>query len=276
MDRDKIQKKVDEISSKVEKNKTISYYFLTSIFVIGVLFFLSSNALFNKEISLISTEINQEIYLNSNGFSIKERRYNPENGLVQFTLNLKCNSSNNKLNFDFEVREKNNPTEIIPCEVVQVTYNDYIIVVQVKSKWEALSLTIKEKKDTESNTKFIKLYSDIRDIEIDKELKVKSANEYTLEVIDNEIEDIKSKMNEISSSINDKKVEIENLNTNIEMLKEEIKYQTESEIKVTESSISNSITTIANKENEIKRAEEKTIELEEKIKKLEEKKTGFQ
>lgn len=275
MDRDKIQKKVDEISSKVEKNKTITYYFLTSIFVIGVLFFLSSNALFNKEISLISTEINQEIYLNSNGFSIKERRYNPENGLVQFTLNLKGNSSNNKLNFDFEVREKNNPTEVIPCEVVQVTYNDYIIVVQVKSKWEALSLTIKEKNNTEDNSKHIKLYSDIRDIEIDNELKTKSQNEYTLEIIDNEIKDINSKIHEINSSINDKKAEIENLNTNIEMLKEEMKYQTESEIKVTESTISNSITTIANKENEIKRAEEKTIELEEKIKKLEEKKTDF-
>lgn len=276
MDRDKIQKKVDDITRKIEKNKTISYYFLTSIFMVGVLFFLSSNALLNKEISLISTEINQEVFLNSNAFSIRERKYNPENGLVQFTLQLKGNSSNNKLKFDFEVREKNNPTKIIPCEVVQVTYNDYIIVVEVKSKWEALSLTIREKKDIENSTKHIKLYSDIRDIEIDNELKIKSENEYTLEIIDNEIEDIKSEIKEINSSINDKKVEIENLKTNIEMLQEEKKYQTENEIKATESSISNSLTTIVNKENEIKRAEEKTIELGEKIKKLEEKKLDFQ
>ena len=38
MTREEIQEKVDIIKRKIEKNKTVPYYFLTSIFVIGVLF----------------------------------------------------------------------------------------------------------------------------------------------------------------------------------------------------------------------------------------------
>ncbi len=45
--RDEIQEKVDIIREKIEKNKTVPYYFLASIFVIGTLFFLSSNLLFS-------------------------------------------------------------------------------------------------------------------------------------------------------------------------------------------------------------------------------------
>ena len=59
--RDEMQEKVDSIKVKIEKNKTVPYYILVSIFVIGTLFFLSSNLLFNKELNLITTEINQEI-----------------------------------------------------------------------------------------------------------------------------------------------------------------------------------------------------------------------
>lgn len=144
--RDEIQEKVDIVKRKIEKNKTIPYYFLASIFVLGALFFFSSNLLFNKELNLITTEINQEMYLNNIAFSIKDRKYNPNNGLVQFTIKLKENSLNSDLDLDFMIREKNNPTEIIPCEVVQITYSDYIVTTEISGNWEALSLTIKEKK----------------------------------------------------------------------------------------------------------------------------------
>ena len=39
--RDEIQEKVDIVKRKIEKNKTIPYYFLASIFVLGDLFFFS-------------------------------------------------------------------------------------------------------------------------------------------------------------------------------------------------------------------------------------------
>ena len=272
--RDEIQEKVDIVKRKIEKNKTIPYYFLASIFVLGALFFFSSNLLFNKELNLITTEINQEMYLNNISFSIKDRKYNPNNGLVQFTIKLKENSSNSDLDLDFNIREKNNPTEIIPCEVVQITYSDYIVTTEISGTWEALSLTIKEKSEVSDN-KYVKFYSDIRDIKIDDTLKKKSRNEYTKEVIDNEINDIKSKIEELNLDISDKKSEIEDINKKINLLEEDKKYQTESEIEVTENTISSNKTSIGNLENGIRKNENSIKELEEKINKLEEKKQDY-
>jgi len=272
--RDEMQEKVDSIKAKIEKNKTVPYYFLASIFVIGTLFFLSSNLLFNKELNLINTEINQEMYLNNIAFSIKDRKYNPNNGLVQFTIKLKDNSLNSNLDLDFTIREKNNPTEIIPCEVVQITYSDYIVTTEISGKWDALSLTIKEKEE-ENDNKYVKFYSDIRDIKIDDTLKKKNRNEYTIEIIDNEINDIKSKIEEINLDISDKKLKIEDTNNKINLFEEDKKYQTESEKEATENTINSYRTSISNLENQIIKNENNIKELEEKITKLEEKKQDY-
>ncbi len=272
--RDEMQEKVDNIKAKIEKNKTVPYYFLASIFVIGTLFFLSSNLLFNKELNLITTEINQEMYLNNIAFSIKDRKYNPNNGLVQFTIKLKDNNLNTNLDLDFTIREKNNPTAIIPCEVVQITYSDYIVTTEISGKWDALSLTIKEKEE-ENDNKYVKFYSDVRDIKIDDTLKKKNRNEYTIEVIDNEINDIKSKIEELNLDISDKKSEIEDINNKINLLEEDKKYQTESEKETTENTINSYRTSISNLENQIIKNENNIKELEEKITKLEEKKEDY-
>lgn len=272
--RDEVQEKVDSIKSKIEKNKIVPYYFLASIFVIGTLFFLSSNLLFNKELNLITTEINQEMYLNNIAFSIKDRKYNPNNGLVQFTIKLKDNNLNTNLDLDFTIREKNNPTEIIPCEVVQITYSDYIVTTEISGKWDALSLTIKEKEE-ENDNKYVKFYSDVKDIKIDDTLKKKNGNEYTIEVIDNEINDIKSKIEELNLEIDDKKLKIEDINNKIILLEEDKKYQTESEIEATENIINSSQTSIVSLENQIIKNENSIKELEEKINKLEEKKQDY-
>ena len=119
--------------------------------------------------------------------------------------------------------------------------------------------------------KYVKFYSDIRDIKIDDTLKKKSRNEYTKEVIDNEINDIKSKIEELNLDISDKKSEIEDINKKINLLEEDKKYQTESEIEVTENTISSNKTSIGNLENGIRKNENSIKELEEKINKLEEK-----
>lgn len=273
--KEKIQEKFDSIKNKIEQNKIVPYYFLTSIFIIGVLFFLSSNLIFNKELNLITTGINEEKNLNNITFYMKDRKYNPNNGLVQFTIKLKENSLNSNLDLDFSIREKNKPTEIIPCEVVQITYSDYIITTVVNGKWEALSLTVKEK-DEVADEKYVKFYSDIRDIEVEEDLEKKNRNEYTIEVINNEIDDIKLGIEEINQTIFDKKSELEDLNSKINSLEDEKKYQTENEIESTESLISAIKTTIVNLENEIRKNESNIKELEEKINKLEEKKKKYE
>ena len=62
--REEVQEKVDLIKEKLKKHKVIYHYAMTSIFIIGVLFFFNSNHLFNKEMSYKSTAIKEEYKLN--------------------------------------------------------------------------------------------------------------------------------------------------------------------------------------------------------------------
>lgn len=275
MDKEKIQLKVDKIKSKIENNRTLPYYILTSICVIGVIFFLSSNLIFNKELSSISTELNKEISFDSVGFELKDRKYNPDNGLVQFTLKVKNPNINNKIDLSIELREKTKPTEIVPSTVVQVTNSDYIVYANVNYKWKAISLTIKTKEDIENVSTGLKLYSDIKDITIDDKLVEKNRNEYTIEIIGNEIKDIKSEIERLNKIIEDKNSNNNSLLESMNNIESEMKYQTESEIEVSKSTIQSQKSNIENSKNEIENINKNIEELEEKIIKLEEKKKDF-
>lgn len=275
MDKEKIQLKVDKIKSKIENNRTLPYYILTSICVIGVIFFLSSNLIFNKELSSISTELNKEISFDSVGFELKDRKYNPDNGLVQFTLKVKNPNINNKIDLSIELREKTKPTEIVPSTVVQVTNSDYIVYANVNYKWKAISLTIKTKEDIENVSTGLKLYSDIKDITIDDKLVEKNRNEYTIEIIGNEIKDIKSEIERLNKIIEDKNSNNNSLLESMNNIESEMKYQTESEIEVSKSTIQSQKSNIESSKNEIENINKNIAELEEKIIKLEEKKKGF-
>lgn len=275
MDKEKIQLKVDKIKSKIENNRTLPYYILTSICVIGVIFFLSSNLIFNKELSSISTELNKEISFDSVGFELKDRKYNPDNGLVQFTLKVKNPNINNKIDLSIELREKTKPTEIVPSTVVQVTNSDYIVYANVNYKWKAISLTIKTKEDIENVSTGLKLYSDIKDITIDDKLVEKNRNEYTIEIIGNEIKDIKSEIERLNKIIEDKNSNNNSLLESMNNIESEMKYQTESEIEVSKSTIQSQKSNIESSKNEIENINKNIAELEEKIIKLEEKKKDF-
>ncbi len=272
MNKESMQIKVDNINKKLEKNKSIPYYFLASICIIGVLFFLSSNIIFNKEMSLMSTEINKELVLNSVTIMLKDREYNSENGLVQFTVKVKNNSLTEKVNLDFSIREKTNPTEVIPSKVTKVTNSDYIITTNVNKNWKALSLTVLDK----NNQGSIKLYSDSRDININNSLKEKGINEYTVEVIENEINDIQAEIEKINEMISSKNNSINSYEENITTLEKDKKYQTESELEATENTISSNKSKINQLEIEMKIEDKRADELKEKIKKLEEKKKNYE
>jgi hypothetical protein len=276
LNKENIQIKVDNIKKKLDKNRSIPYYFLASICIIGVLFFLSSNVLFNKEMSLMSTEINKDIPLNSVVITLKDRQYNNENGLVQFTIKVKNQSLNEKVNLDFEIREKTNPTEVIPSKVIKVTNSDYVITTKLGVKWEALSLTILDKNMNGESKGNVKLYSDIRDININNELKEKGINEYTVEVIENEIKDIQKEIEEINTTISTKNSKINLFKENITTLESDKKYQTSSELEATENTMKSNQSSIVQLESEIKIESEKCKEYEEKIKKLEEKIRNYQ
>ncbi|MBS6502184.1 MAG: hypothetical protein KH415_11240 [Clostridium sp.] len=273
--REEIQEKVDIIKEKFEKNKVIPYYIFTSFFLIGILFFFSSNLIFNKEMAYKSTSINEEIVLKSvKGFTLKDRKYNPTTGLIQLTLKVNRKDINNDLGVTFELRERKNPTELLECEVSKVTNTDYIITSNIKYNWDTISLTIVEDSEKEYKES-IKFYSNKNDVVEDSELRIKSKNEYVLEVIDNEIKDINSRIDEINLEIDNKINRQKNEKEFINLLNEEMEYQTELEIEESKSKISSSETSIQNLESEINILNENIKELENKINKLEEKKQNF-
>ena len=267
--KDKIQIKVDNVKRKLDKNKSIQYYVLTFICVFGFIFFLSSNMLFNKEMSLMSTKLNKEIILNGITVTLKERQYNSTNGLVQFTLKIENQGLDNKNILDFEIREKSNPVELIECKVNKITNSDYIITTKLTEKWDALSLTVISKNSEGETNTSTKIYSDVRDITLNNELE-------TIEIIDNEIADIRNEMEQINLTISEKNSTITELKEGINSLEAEKQYQTSSEIESSTNKIELDKSKITQLENEIKNEDKKLKEHEEKIKKLEEKKKNFQ
>ena len=276
MNRDEIQEKFDILKEKYEKNKLVPHYIFTSIFIAGVLFFFTSNMLLNKEVALKSTELNEEIILSSSqGFSLKDRKYNPTTGLIQLTIKVNRFDMNNDLDVTFELRERKKPTELIECEVIQVTNNDYIITANIPYKWDTISLTVVENSEKEYKDR-IKMYSNKNDVVADDTLREKSKNEYVVEVIDNEIVDIRTKIEETNQLIVGKKSQQEDEKQLIKLLNEDMKYQTELEIEETKSKINSAEDSIKKYENEIKVLYENIKELENKIVKLEEKKQNFE
>lgn len=274
--KDKIQIKVDNIKRKLDKNKSIQYYVLTFICVFGFIFFLSSNMLFNKEMSLMSTKLNKQIILNGITVTLKERQYNSTNGLVQFTLKIENQGSDNKNILDFEIREKSNPVELIECKVNKITNSDYVITTKLTKKWDALSLTVISKNSEGETNTSTKIYSDVRDITLNNELEEKEIKGYTIEIIDNEIADIRNEMEQIYLTISEKNSTITELKEGINSLEAEKQYQTSSEIESSTNKIELDKSKITQLENEIKNEDKKLKEHEEKIKKLEEKKKNFQ
>ncbi len=273
--REEIQEKVDLIKEKLKKHKVIYHYAMTSIFIIGVLFFFNSNHLFNKEMSYKSTTIKEEYKLNSGvAFSIIERKYNPDTGLIELLIKRNGNEFNSDLNFNFEIRERKDPMTIVDSNVVQIEEKYYVITTNIFYNWSTVSLTIIEEKD-EVTGNSIKFYSDKKDIEEDKELEIKSENEYVIKVIDIEIEEVNEEINKNNLSIEDRKSKIEKSKEAINKIKDDMKYQTNLEIEESKSNISSLEDDIKTKESEIKTIEESSKELNEKIKKLEEKKKNF-
>ena len=127
MDKESLQLKVDDLKYKFQKNGAITYYLISGVIVIILIFFLSSNALFNREANLISSALNKPFLVDSINVDVTNREYNPENHLIQFSLKIDNLDINTNSNLSVELREKNNPNEIIPTKLVKVSDQDYII-----------------------------------------------------------------------------------------------------------------------------------------------------
>lgn len=276
MNKEKLQKKLEEIKYKMEQHGAIGNYIACGIITLGLVFFLSSNLLLNKEVQLISTPLNKVLNLNDMELSVTNREFNPENNLIQFNIKIKNFIPTDEKTLSVELREKKNPKELIETNLVKVSNEDYIVYANLPKNWSAVSLTFIENNAENDNSKNqIKVYSDSRDITINNTLREKNKEGLTVELVENDIEKIKEEIKNKENEIANKNKEIENFNAQIGTLEKEKEYQTETEITETDSKINTLKTDIENKKKEIENLKNNINELNQKIEKLNKKKSDL-
>lgn len=276
MIKEKLQKKLEEIKYKMDKHSSMGNYIVCGFIAIGIVFFLSSNLLLNKEVQLISTPLNKVLTLNNAELEVTSREFNPQNNLIQFNVNIKNFIPTEDNTLSVELREKSNPKELIETKLVKVSNEDYIVYSKLPKNWSAVSLTfIETGSNIDSSKNKIKFYSDSRDITINNTLREKNKDGLTVELVDNDIEKIKEKIKNKENEIANKNKEIENLNSQISTLEKEKEYLTETEITETDSKINSFKTEIENKNKEIENLNNTKNELNQKIEKLNKKKADL-
>lgn len=268
MNKDDIQKKVDRISTIYKDNREIPLRILTVVCIGCIVFFLSSNMIFKKEQATTTTELNKIMTLNNVEFSITKRQYNPDTGLIQINFKMTNKSVNKIRNYNFEVREKSDPANTIENQIIQIDDQNYILLTTVSKKWGAISISIEDKSYPD---KKLKLYSDEHDIIENTELIKLDKIGYTIELCENNIEDIKAEIENLNSQIDEKNQEINVLENRNNHLEDEKKYQVDSEKLASDGEIISNNNTINNAKNLITKLQKNIDEDNEKIDKLNEK-----
>lgn len=288
------------ILDKTQSNKSIFYYCIVAISVFGLLFFISSKTIFDKDHKDIrSTNLNEFQTNDTLKAKILSRKYSPLSKTVEFIIYVEDANQLNPDNLVIELREQQSPNLKIENRYQVVNKNYYIVFAKVPKNWKVLSLALgykddlynpeldtiqieneeknEEEKEREENNpplkSIVRIYSDANDIKHDSLMKERRNIEYFSEIMDLEISFIKEEienLNEKLKKYNSKRKETEQ---KIMDLRSDIKYKTESEKIATDTDISklqNTITTLndlADKDIEkIKESEDKIVKLEQKRK----------
>lgn len=274
---------LEEMQEKFEKltrfrNRNFKYKIASLIMAIGLVFFLSSNALFDNSKSKFNTPINKVLILNDDNIALTKREYNPNSGLLRLDLNIK-NDSPNSLdggdnNLKFDLIEKSNTTESLPIKVISTTENKYVIYANLK-EWSAVALKISEKDNTGSE-QYIKIYSDKKETPVNEYMQEENQLQLNIESVDYEINSINDEINQIDNNINSKNNEINTLENNINKLNEDKKYQTDNEKIKTDSDITSAKQNIETIKTDIDNLNKNKDELKARIDKLNEKKSDLE
>lgn len=296
----KLKTLIQNILNKTQSNKSIFYYCIVAISVFGLLFFISSKNIFDKDNKDIrSTNLNEFQTNDTLKAKILSRKYSPLSKTVEFIIYVEDANQLNPDNLVIELREQQSPNLKIENRYQVVNKNYYIVFAKVPKNWKVLSLALgykddlynpeldtiqieneeknEEEKEREENNpplkSIVRIYSDANDIKHDSLMKEKRNVEYFSEIMDLEISFIKEEienLNEKLEKYNSKRKETEQ---KIMDLRSDIKYKTESEKIATDTDISklqNTITTLndlADKDIEkIKESEDKIVKLEQKRK----------
>ncbi|WP_300261591.1 hypothetical protein [Clostridium sp.] len=258
------------------KNQSFIYFGATSIIILGMVFFLTSNRVFNQDFFVKSTVLNQEILFENNNIKILDREYNPNTGVFEMFLNIKNSNPNIDKPINISLKEKNHLDENISCELIKVGIDEYVIYSELPLDWSAVSISVTSSDEKNSLSEVLKIYSDRKDTKENNNLKNENVNGYKVKFIDLEVESLNSNISEIDKLLDEKNTTESNLKKINSELEEDKKYQTENEKQESDSKINSNKSSIEkiNKEKEELNNEKK--ELQNKISKLNQKKNDLE
>ncbi|WP_283689693.1 hypothetical protein [Clostridium perfringens] len=258
------------------KNQSFIYFGATSIIILGMVFFLTSNRIFNQDFFVKSTVLNQEILFENNNIKVLDREYNPNTGVFEMFLNIKNSNPNIDKPINISLKEKKHLDENISCELIKVGIDEYVIYSELPLDWSAVSISVTSSDEKNSLSEVLKIYSDRKDTKENNNLKNENVNGYKVKFIDLEIESLNSNISEIDKLLDEKNTTESNLKKINSDLEEDKKYQTENEKQESDSKINSNKSSIEkiNKEKEELNNEKK--ELQNKISKLNQKKNDLE
>ncbi|WP_195238721.1 coiled-coil domain-containing protein [Romboutsia sp. 1001285H_161024_C4] len=298
--KDHIEKIVNILSEKLKTNKSIFYYVVPIISVLGLLFFINSKAMFSNsgDMKIRSTPLNEIQVTDSLHAKILSRKYNPITKTVEFIIYTEDSNNIDKKDLKFELREQESPNVVIPTRYQKIDANYYVILANVKKNWNVLSLSFgyesadnssmnedledididnldTSTKDKKSLVSVVRIYSDANDIKSSSFLTEKKKSKYISEIMDLEIDFINKDIDKLNKKIEEDNSKMKDAESKIVELKNDIRYQTESEKNTTEANITKLKNLISSTRDLGEKRVDRVKELKEKINKLEQKKMDF-
>lgn len=275
--RKKFEKKVKKFRSR--SNQSFFYFGATAIIILGMIFFLTSNMIFNRDFLVESTVLNEENTIGDISIKVLDREYNTSTGVFEMLLNVNNKNLLNENPIQISIREKTHLKEKIESKLIKISDEEYVVYSRLPSDWSAVSVSVgltEEKNLAEDEREILRLYADRKDTKENTELKAENESGYKIKFINLEIDSINENIKDINMQIEDKKKLILTILSDNDKKKEEEKYQTEEEIKDTESDISKNNSTIDSTKTEIEDLLKSLEEEQNRIKKLEEKKKDLE
>lgn len=258
------------------KNQSFIYFGATSIIILGMVFFLTSNRIFNQDFFVKSTVLNQEILFENNNIKVLDREYNPNTGVFEMFLNIKNSNPNIDKPINISLKEKNHLDENISCELIKVGIDEYVIYSELPLDWSAVSISVTSSDEKNSLSEVLKIYSDRKDTKENNNLKNENVNGYKVKFIDLEIESLNSNISEIDKLLDEKNTTESNLKKINSELEEDKKYQTENEKQESDSKINSNKSSIEKINKEKEELDKEKKELKNKISKLNQKKNDLE
>ncbi|MGU8654011.1 hypothetical protein ACV3RG_09750 [Clostridium perfringens] len=258
------------------KNQSFIYFGATSIIILGMVFFLTSNRIFNQDFFVKSTVLNQEILFENNNIKVLDREYNPNTGVFEMFLNIKNSNPNIDKPINISLKEKNHLDENISCELIKVGIDEYVIYSELPLDWSAVSISVTSSDEKNSLSEVLKIYSDRKDTKENNNLKNENVNGYKVKFIDLEIESLNSNISEIDKLLDEKNTTESNLQKINSELEEDKKYQTENEKQESDNKINSNKSSIEKINKEKEELDKEKKELKNKISKLNQKKNDLE